>query len=484
MTGKTKKMILLMSVLMYSLICCTENGNLSGDKKSPVIISFSPMTGSEGSRVTISGFNFSTTAKSNIITLGGIDIEPFAATSSQLVFNIPTGLSPGSYPINVKVGRLSSVSAQSFNVRAKEAPITDPDVLNFNYSIGTQTIGPSYGFTGDDRLVESAKAIIDMGSNILKIHLSPSNYNISGRSYSSVTALVRDDPSFSEVLNMPFTYYFFWARSHSNWADGYSGAERLQDSIEIADLTAYLITKFNNTGKQFFIGHWEGDWYLLPNYDVNYIPSDSRINGMIQWFRTRQNAVDEAKRITNHNNVFVYTYCEVNRVVDAMNGLRRVVNYVLPYTNVDYVSYSSYDAQGLNQTEYNNVLNYIEGNLPSRPQITGKRVFIGEMGRCAQDFSFSKSQHESVNRENLKKGIAWGAPFVLYWEMFNNEIQNSIQRGFWLIDNNNIKWPLYDTYYNFYSQAKQWVFNQKKTINRLPTREEYMIWAFTALTNP
>jgi hypothetical protein len=244
------------------------------------------------------------------------------------------------------------------------------------------------------------------------------------------------------------------------------------------------LTKYNNTGKQFFIGHWEGDWYLLPNYDVNYVPSDERIQGMIQWYRTRQNAVDEAKRITSHNNVFVYTYCEVNRVVDAINGLRRVTNYVLPYTNVDYVSYSSYDAQGLNQTEYNSVLNYIEGNLPPRPQITGKRVFIGEMGRCAQDFSFSKPQHELVNRENIRKAVSWGAPFVLYWEIYNNEIKDGVQRGFWLIDNTNAKWPLYTTLSDFYKKAKQWVYNQKKTLNRLPTREEYMSWVYSTLTNP
>ncbi len=375
-------------------------------------------------------------------------------------------------------------SAQLFEVKEKEAHITDPEVLNFNYAIGTQSIGPSYGFTADDRLVETAKAISAMGSNILKITLSPGSYNITGRTYSSLTALVRDDPSFSSVLEMPFTYYFFWARSHSNWADGYSAAERTEDSIQIADLTRYLLTKFINSGKQFFLGHWEGDWYLLPNYDVNYIPSDARIEGMIQWYRTRQNAVDEAKRVTTHTGVDVFSYCEVNRVVDAINGLRRVTNYVLPYTNVDYVSYSSYDAQGLSQTEFNNVLNYIEGNLPARSHILGKRVFIGEMGRCAQDFSFSRTQHELVNRENIRKAVSWGAPFVLYWEMYNNEIKDGVQRGFWLIDNTNTKWPLYTTLSDFYKKAKQWVYNQKKTLNRLPTREEYMSWAYSTLNNP
>ena len=106
------------------------------------------------------------------------------------------------------------------------------------------------------------------------------------------------------------------------------------------------------------------------------------------------------------------------------------------------------------------------------------------MGRCAQDFSFSKSQHESVNRENIRKALAWGAPFVLYWEMYNNEIKDGIQRGFWLIDDKNEKWPLYETYRSFYGKAKTWVNDRKKTLNRLPTQEEYLSWAYTTLTNP
>jgi hypothetical protein len=116
--------------------------------------------------------------------------------------------------------------------------------------------------------------------------------------------------------------------------------------------------------------------------------------------------------------------------------------------------------------------------------INGKRVFIGEMGKNAVELGSSKTQHESVNRENIRKAIAWGAPFVLYWEMYNNEIVDGIQKGFWLIDDKNEKWPLYYTYQNFYSKAKIWVAGQKKTLNRLPTREEYVTWASNTLLNP
>lgn len=479
MTGR----IFLSFLILYFLSCSGSNSTLP-DTNGPVINSFSPTSGSEGTVVTISGSNFNTDISKNTVMLGSTIVTQTAATPTLITLTIPAGITPGDYRFSVKTGNTTSVSLQSFSVTVK-ADITDPEIVNYNYSMGTQTIGPSYGFTSEDRLVESAKAILNMGSNILKISLATSSYNITGRpNYGSLTELLRDDPSFSKVLDMPFRYYFFWARSHANWADGYSNAERLDDSIQIADMTKFLLTKYNNSGKQFFVGHWEGDWYLLPNYDTNYIPSDARLNGMIQWYRTRQNAVDEALRVTPHNNVEVFTYCEVNRVVDAMNGLKRVVNKVLPFTNVDYVSYSSYDAQSLSQTEFNNVMNYIEANLPSRPLIKGKRIFIGELGRASNDLGSSKTQHESVNRENIRKGISWGAPFVLYWEMYNNEVPNGIQRGFWLIDDKNEKWPLYTTYQNFYIKAKIWVAGQKKLLNRLPTREEFASWAYQTLANP
>ncbi len=223
---------------------------------------------------------------------------------------------------------------------------TDADIENYNYVLGTQTIGPKYKFTNEDALIETAKAIYDMGSRSLKISLSVSSYPGVSGSYSTLTSLVRDNASFRQTIDMPFRNYFFWARSHANWADGYSEAERTEDSIQIYDLTKYLLSHYNNTGKTFYLGHWEGDWYLLPNYDRNYVPSDERCANMAKWLRTRQNAIDKAKNEGGFNNVMVYGYVEVNQVVDAkFSSKKRVVNCVLPLTNVDFVSYSSYDAQ-------------------------------------------------------------------------------------------------------------------------------------------
>lgn len=360
---------------------------------------------------------------------------------------------------------------------------TDPEVENFNYVLGTQTIGPKYKFTSDDALVETAKEIYNMGSRILKISLNLSSYGLSGN-YSDVTSIVRDQPSFKYVVDMPFRDYFFWARSNANWADGYSESERSTDSVQLYNLTKYLLTNYNNTGKTFYLGHWEGDWYLLPNYDRNYVPSDERCRNMANWYRTRQNAVDKAKSDTQFSGVNVFHYAEINQVVDAKDsGKKRVVNCVLPLTNVDYVSYSSYDAQWFDQSRYNSILNYIQANLPPKAGITGKRVFVGEVGNSLEKSGWDIYKHETDNRKFLRTALAWGSPFVLYWEMYNNEFDtaNNRHRGFWLINDKNEKQPLYFTFQYFYKAAKEYVANYKILNNRLPDSMEYAAWSASYL---
>ena len=358
----------------------------------------------------------------------------------------------------------------------------DPDVENYNYVLGTQTIGADYRFTTEDALLETSKAIYAMGSRTLKISLDVNKYIGVTGSNSPVVSLARDNASFREALDMPFRNYFMWTRGNTLWADGYSETERATDSIEIYDLTKHLLSRYNNTGKTFYLGHWEGDWYLLQNYDLNYVPSDARCANMAKWLRTRQNAIDKAKSEGGFSNVMVYGYVEVNRVPDAMDyGKKRVVNTVLPFTNVDFVSYSSYDAQRFGQARYNSVLNYIESKLPPKAGIPGKRVFIGEVGRSFRD-SGDIIKHESDNRALFKTAIAWGCPFVLYWEMYNNETDADGQIGFWLINDKNEKQPLYYTFTSFYEAAKQYVANFKLTNTRVPNSTEYAVWASNYLT--
>ena len=113
-----------------------------------------------------------------------------------------------------------------------------------------------------------------------------------------------------------------------------AGSEQAQDYREVYDLTRYLLTNYDNSGREFFLGHWEGDGYLsVNNWSTN--PSPAVVTAMIAWLNNRQKAVDDARNATAHTNVNVYNYAEVNRVRDAMlngpNNNIRAINAVIPY---------------------------------------------------------------------------------------------------------------------------------------------------------
>ena len=94
---------LLLVFVLALLGCIPKEDQLSG-ANGPIISSFSPVSGSEGTSITISGSNFGSTINSNTITIGGANAVMVSATSTQLVFNIPAGVFPGDYRISVKVG--------------------------------------------------------------------------------------------------------------------------------------------------------------------------------------------------------------------------------------------------------------------------------------------------------------------------------------------------------------------------------------------
>jgi hypothetical protein len=355
--------------------------------------------------------------------------------------------------------QLSRVTLEPADVGQFTVP--EAELRGYNYAAGTQTIGAKYHFTSDSPFLESAKAMHALGSNIMKFNIG------------------REPQAESDaVLGMGFKYYFLWFRSSSIWWNGLSATERDEEYRTTYDMTRSLLTRFNGTGKEFYLGHWEGDWYLLPNYDTNYVPTDTNCNGMVDWFNVRQDAIEAAKRDVAHNNVAVFQYAEVNRVRDAMEGKRRVANCVLPRTRVDYVSYSAYDVQEMSQANIDSTLNYLVSQLPAKSGLSSPRVFIGEFGLAAIKFDYDGARHEAANRTILSKFLRWGAPFVLYWEMYNNEITpEGAHRGFWLIDNYNAKQPLYYTFQRLYTSGQAYARSYYETNGVFPSGSQYRGWA-------
>ena len=77
-------------------------------------------------------------------------------------------------------------------------------------------------------------------------------------------------------------------------------------------------------------------------------------------------------------------------------------------------------------------------------------------------------------RRLMKTALQWGCPFVVYWEMYNNEVEtDGKQRGFWLIDDKAVKQPVYHLHQRFLQWARGYVAGIAKTERRLPSFDEY-----------
>lgn len=341
--------------------------------------------------------------------------------------------------------------------RAAEA---DPS----NTIIGTQTFSPAYQFGTETKLVETAGAIRAMGANVIKFELSGRYARPDGNvvkadpSIRTLADLARAEPSHRRVLDMPFGHFVLWAHAFSNsheaWRGGFPASAREAEYREIRDLAESLLKTYSGSGKTFYLGHWEGDGLLRGSVakenDAKVTPE--AVGGMTEWLNCRQRAIDDAKRETPHANVNVWHYTEVNHVLLAMDeGRPAMANRVLPQASVDFVSYSCYDTQN-DPALLKRALDYIEAKLPAKPGIAGKRVFIGEYGFPAA--RHSPEEVDRLSRRVMRAGIEWGCPFVLYWEIYNNEVgPDGKQIGFWMIDDKGVKQPVYETHRRFYEWA-------------------------------
>jgi hypothetical protein len=375
-------------------------------------------------------------------------------------------------------------------------------IEEFNFVIGTQTVGSKYQFTEKTMLVETAEAIRDMGSNVLKFSMHPryctENYGLpKNDNIKSLTDLATLEPSMKRVLNMDFKYYHIWTYGFSQYTQEPEGTkidtmqikfingypDRYEKALfnELYDFTKHLLTSYNGSGKIFYLGHWEGDWHLRWHYDRTKPVDSATLNGMIKWAKVRQRAIDQAKA-DFPSDVEVYNYMEVNLVMKGMKEPQTVTvtNSILNEVNPDYVSYSSYDATNPFKTEgelranLTAALNYIEQQLKPKNNLPpGKRVWIGEYGSPIS--AYDQQQQDERSKWVIKTGLAWGTPFILYWELYNNEINSETLEhvGYWMIDDQGEKQLVWHTHHNFYKEARAYIKNYLDKNGKLPTCQQF-----------
>ena len=357
---------------------------------------------------------------------------------------------------------------------------------NYNFVLGTQGIGGGYQFTTESSLIEQAKHMRGMGSNILKISLgpkAPKNYNLGKIKAKTTLELFNSHPDFKKAFDMDFKYIFAWVHTLTGvqWKQRINSQEEKVIYKEMYELVSYLLKTYNKSGKTFMIGNWEGDWLLHPNYNRNMTPPQEHVDNMTKWFQIRQKAIDDAKRKTKHKNVFVYHYIEVNLVLKAIQGKTSIAHDILPKVDVDLVSYSSYEAIKNRtfeekKTQLTTIFNYLENQLKPKENLPfSRRVFIGEYGYHANvnnPKSFEKQFEES--KEIMQISLELNLPFALHWQMYNNEYDDKkISKEMSLISERGEKTPLYILHQNYYNKMNEYLKDYKSSNKDYPNQKEF-----------
>jgi hypothetical protein len=367
-----------------------------------------------------------------------------------------------------------------------QKPSFDPIIPleNYNFVLGTNNIGGGYQFT-DSKLIEQSKHVRGMGSNILKISLgpnSPKSYGFGNIKATSTLELFQSIPDYKQVFDMDFKYIFAWVHTLTDvkWKKGINRTEEKKLYNEMFEFASYILKEYNNSGKTFMIGNWEGDWLLHPGYNRKMTPPKKDVKNMTKWFQIRQKAIDDAKRKVKHTKVAIYHYIEVNLALKGMQGETCISKDILPKVDVDFVSYSSYEAIK-NKTfqekkmALEEVFAFIEKQLKPKKELPFKRrVFLGEYGYHANEKPESQQKQYNETKEIMQIALELDLPFALHWQMYNNEYtKNGKSKNMSLINEAGVKRPLYYLHQNYYKEMNTYIETYKTSNNKYPSNEEF-----------
>jgi hypothetical protein len=285
-----------------------------------------------------------------------------------------------------------------------------------------------YYFTSNDYLNEGADRLLSLGSRTIKLYLHdpkgayPFNSDWPS-SYKTVVELPQL-PYFKAVFAKNFTNYILTTYSTTNrkdinyWRKGISDGNIQEETKQFYELTKYMLQTYRGTNKTFVFQHWEGDWSLRGNYKPEDDPTPTAIESMIKWLNARQAGVDKARDEVGMDNVYVYHAAEVNLVyLSIAQGKPNLVNKVLPYTNVDLASYSSYDTM-TSPEFFRKALDFIQANSPKSKYFTNSSVYIGEFGLPENEFKYEEIL--AMTKNVVETCLDFGCPYILWWELFDN----------------------------------------------------------------
>jgi hypothetical protein len=335
--------------------------------------------------------------------------------------------------------------------------------------LGVAHVSGRYHFTSEPFLIEGAKRARQLGLGGLKLWFASidrayrfnSNWNLpENYTYTDLA----QHPYFRAAFAQPFAVFALEVYPAGLRTTPGRGVEFLdfdadyaEDERRIYELTRHLLTSYHDRDVTFLLQNWEGDWMfqgkLRGNWRTDAIPDlDRRTGAFIRWFNARQAGVERARAEVTGTRCRVYHAVEVNRVLDALDGVPNLTTHVLPHIRPDLISWSCYDGlrrddpsadstaiglwQGLEIIQHHAQTTQVDSQ--GRPA-----VYIGEIGLPEQLIE----PEAVIAKLDAAMGVflARDIPYIQYWELYCNERQDGDRtppdapakaeelRGYWLV---------------------------------------------------
>jgi len=340
--------------------------------------------------------------------------------------------------------------------------------------LGATHVGGKYYLTNEPFIIEGSRKLAEMGYGVLKLWFTknPTGYtwNSNWNLKENITLKeLAQHPYYKASFDMPFsTIALMVGGAAIRTTDESAAAEE----EEIYELTKYLLETYRHRDLTFIIHNWEGDW-LMRGGTGNYarwsrqagqpigavdgdrvtvlVPADSldRAETMTKWFAARQRGVERARTEVTDTKCKVYHAIEANRVMDSMDGIPGIANFVLPNVEVDMVSWSCYDGLDPEGLKLYRGIEYLKQQMRPTKYMNGQRVvFLGEIGIPEQRFEGLREKEPVQERWDIFMGVSFAldVPYIMHWELYCNEPKNEAHRsltdrprtkeemrGFWLL---------------------------------------------------
>ena len=334
---------------------------------------------------------------------------------------------------------------------------------NIKARLGATHVGGKYYFTNEPYIIEGAKKLYSLGFGVCKLWFYK---DVSGYKYNSDWNLPKNislkdlaqHPYYKAAFDVPFST-FLLSTSGSGIRDILNvTAEGLKkEELEYYELTKYLLQEYKERNVEFILHNWEGDWIVRggvereaqwgrvsPPADV-----DQRFLSMRKVFTARQNGVNKARDEVKNSQCKVYHAIEVNKVIDAIYGVPTLATEVLPYVEVDMVSWSAYDATDFDKSglDLYKGIEFLKSKIKPTNYIKKPVVFLGEIG--VPEIATKEQPQEFKERWDtyLAVCLAQKIPYIVHWELFCNETAKGVEKinqpqstksntdlnGFWLV---------------------------------------------------